>query len=836
MKIIFTLIILSFYAPSLWAGILKGKVLRNDNEPIGFASISIPGTEYGTVSNEAGEYSIQVPNGSYTFRCEAMAFQPGKQTIEINDGTTILDFILREEAFELEGATISAKFEDRAIGIMKKVIGSRAKYAKKMQSLSTDIYLKGSLSINEAPKSILGQQLDAEDIADLGIDSDRKGMLYTLEQVTKYWYKYPNKSYHYVESVRESGSNNGLGFAQMPPIINVYENNITILNGLNKRGFISPASENAFFYYNFKYLGSYNDGEFEVFKIQVTPKRKYEPLFTGHLYVVDGLWLFQALELKVDRTSQIDLVDTLILEQYFRPRHEDVWVINTQTLSPKLNIMGFKASGTFFTNYMNVKINEPIADSIFKPREITSYDSAANDRDSSYWNKTRPIALEKAEELNYKFQDSLSNVQPIIDSNFKVKRWRLTAPVLYSNNIRKLSSPLSFKLYNPIYNTGFNTVEGLYTHVNLAVNTRKYWNDKRDRVKSSSELGLKNRFSLGDFNYNPLLYFQHKWYNKDWSNAGITTFNMNIGSVIVQYDTSNPIVSNLNTLYSLILGHNYAKLFRQKQVEAKVSHIFPLGWSVSGSLGYYEKNSLFNTTDYTWSNINHYTSNSHNILGSDAANTALIMHLGAEYNFGQKFIRYPKYKSVVHNKHTTIGASYTKAIGGFGNLDADFDKWKVYYRDLWSLKLLGKLQVNATVGGFLNDNVVHFSDYNHFNGNQTFLASGYNKSFQLAPYYKYSNTEELYGRLHLEWQMGGWLSNKIPLFRQLNWHFVTGTNSFYIDKDNYYAEAYFGVDNIGIKMFRFLRVDAILGYESMIAKPTFGMRVGIKMNGLNISL
>src|SRR5690606_20589075 len=119
-----------------------------------------------------------------------------------------------------------------------------------------------------------------------------------------------------VESVRESGNNNGLGFAQMPPIINIYENNITILNGLSRRGFISPASDNAFFYYQFNYMGSYNDGDYEVHKIKVTPKRKFEPLFTGYLYVVEGLWLFQAVELSVDKNSQIDILDTLILEQY----------------------------------------------------------------------------------------------------------------------------------------------------------------------------------------------------------------------------------------------------------------------------------------------------------------------------------------------------------------------------------------------------------------------------------------------------------------------------------------------------------------------------------------
>ena len=143
-----------------------------------------------------------------------------------------------------------------------------------------------------------------------------------------------------------------------------------------------------------------------------------------------------------------------------------------------------------------------------------------------------------------------------------------------------------------------------------------------------------------------------------------------------------------------------------------------------------------------------------------------------------------------------------------------------------SLRLLGTIDYRLMGGGFLNDNYVGVPDMKHLYGNQTFLANPYLNSFQLAPYYRFSNTADLYAQGHAEWHLNGWLTNKIPGFRRLNWYLVGGSNVLYIDKDNYYAEVFVGLENIGVKIFRFGRVDLIAGYESGKDKPSVGVRIG----------
>lgn len=110
----------------------------------------------------------------------------------------------------------------------------------------------------------------------------------------------------------------------------------------------------------------------------------------------------------------------------------------------------------------------------------------------------------------------------------------------------------------------------------------------------------------------------------------------------------------------------------------------------------------------------------------------------------------------------------------------------------------------------------------HFNGNQTFYNIKYLNSFQLAPYYKYSNMEKFYTIAHIEHHFNGLFTNKIPLFNKLKWHLVAGSNFFYVNSNNYYMEAFAGIENL----LKALRVDLVTAWQARPGR-TFGIRAGI---------
>jgi hypothetical protein len=96
------------------------------------------------------------------------------------------------------------------------------------------------------------------------------------------------------------------------------------------------------------------------------------------------------------------------------------------------------------------------------------------------------------------------------------------------------------------------------------------------------------------------------------------------------------------------------------------------------------------------------------------------------------------------------------------------------------------------------------------------------ESFQVAPFYAFSNKENFYGELHAEYKLNGLLTNKIPIIKKLNFRLVTGTNMILL-KNRSYQELFLGIDNIA-KIFRF---DYVRGHGQSLG-ATHGFRLGIR--------
>jgi hypothetical protein len=95
----------------------------------------------------------------------------------------------------------------------------------------------------------------------------------------------------------------------------------------------------------------------------------------------------------------------------------------------------------------------------------------------------------------------------------------------------------------------------------------------------------------------------------------------------------------------------------------------------------------------------------------------------------------------------------------------------------------------------------------------------------------YSNKEPLFGEAHIEWQLRGFLTNKIPLFRKLAWYLVTGGNGYYANNNLYHVEAFVGLDNLGYSAYRFFRLDYVHAWNSL-NQYTSAIRLGISTNSL----
>jgi hypothetical protein len=92
----------------------------------------------------------------------------------------------------------------------------------------------------------------------------------------------------------------------------------------------------------------------------------------------------------------------------------------------------------------------------------------------------------------------------------------------------------------------------------------------------------------------------------------------------------------------------------------------------------------------------------------------------------------------------------------------------------------------------------------------------------LLPAYQLSHTEPLYGLGHAEYNLKGFLTNKIPGIKKLNLYLLTGLNTAYVNADRRYFEWYVGIDNL----FKVIRADYIFSY--MPGRPIqSAFRIGV---------
>ena len=167
-----------------------------------------------------------------------------------------------------------------------------------------------------------------------------------------------------VISSRVSGSSDAFGLA-VPNIFSIYNSTIQLGAQLNPRGFISPLSENAFNYYKFKFAGSYIEDGREVARIQVIPRRKFEPVFSGYIEITPDNYALHSTSLLLLKESQMQLLDSLKLEQLYSSVSPQKNFIKSQVISIAAKKLGFDAFGSFLNVYSGVVVDPVFPSGIF---------------------------------------------------------------------------------------------------------------------------------------------------------------------------------------------------------------------------------------------------------------------------------------------------------------------------------------------------------------------------------------------------------------------------------------------------------------------------------------
>lgn len=794
---------------------IEGTISSDTGLPLPFATVYEEGSTNGTTCNAEGNYQLVLTPGTHSIVAQHIGYKKQVQQVTIASSTTTpkLNFTLEAETLVLREVVINANSRDPSRSIIRKAIQRRKFYAKEVNAYSCEVYIKGLQRLDKRPDRILGMTITVD-----------TGIVYLSESISKLKFEQPNRINEVMISSKVSGNNNAFSYNQASDIlINLYENTFYV-DGLSEREFVSPLSNSAFIYYDYKLAGTFYEDSVLIHKIQIIPKRDTDPVFSGYIYIMEDTWRIHSVDVAITKANGIEFVDSLTFNQIFAPVDHNIWMPISQRFTFNFKVFGFEGSGHFTAIYRDY-IVEPNYELIGKDEErkaiippeekkkdlftkkdftnaVVVVEEGANEKDSTYWKDVRPIPLTPFEVKDYHVKDSIRTIKesrPYKDSVDEVQNKFKPANLLL-NGYTYFNSYEERYINFPTLLEGvqYNAIEGLALNLEFSY-------QKRNKRMTSYQIrpGLRYGFS------NQKIQAKIEGFKRFDQKKSESLFG-GLGRYIYQVNESEPIKGFDNSYFTLFEGKNFARFYQKAFVDIGYQREIINGLRLTGLLAYAYREPMRITASYNFSDRafepNIPLSREESAEGSSAKpftpHRSITFTTNLRIRFAQKYIERPDRKINLQSKYPELNIVYKKGVPAFGS-EINYDLLKVGANYEWRIGLLGTSQLSAWAGDFLTKKEIYLLDFEHFNGNQTYLRQlDGDDLFQLLDYYEFS-TSDRFMEAHYEHHFNEFIFNKIPLIKRLNLQAVGSINYLTTPTAGQYVEFGAGIEHI----FKFLRVD-----------------------------
>ncbi|MGV3547352.1 MAG: DUF5686 and carboxypeptidase regulatory-like domain-containing protein [Pedobacter sp.] len=769
--------------------VLTGKITEPKGTSVPFASVYVNATTQGTSSNIDGQYKLTLPAGKTELLITAVGYEDRKITVTMTENTK-LDIVLSSKIFTLNDVIIKSPNENRANEIIKKVIAKRKIYLNEIDAFSCEVYTKAMQKLLNAPKKFFGR--DVATILDL--DSNRQGVIYLSETESKLDFKQRNKIKEVMVSSKIAGDDNGFSFNKASDLSVNFYNNILFEDKLCVRGFISPIADNAFNYYKYKMMGTSTENGKTISKIQVLPKRKNLPAFSGVIYIVNDVWRINAVDLFVTKDNGIELIDTLRVSQQLI-EVGDVYVPQSIQFNIVGKLLGFKVTGYVMGVYKNYDV-QPRFNKNFFTNEILRVERSSNKKDPFYWEKNRSVPLTPEERENYRRKDSISTLkasQQYLDSVDQVKNRFNPVQVLVTPYIHYRSYNKKSVTFDPLATSIFyNILEGLA--LKYAVTWRQGFDDgKYYTIKPEARYGFANNHFTANIKSKYLF---------DPTRNG--TIALGFGSEVANLNSNQQTNLLQNSINTLVFGKNVAKFYERRFFNVEASREFAPSFELKIGADYARRNALTNS-NFTHLRSDNFTSNDPFKPDDERSllfpkHKALVLSGTLAYTVAQKYITRPDGRFYIESDYPRIEFNYKRGIKGvFGSsVDYDFLSLEIYQKKL-HLGMLGKSSILVGAGKFLTSKSLNYPDWKHFRANQSIVFDPDERNFQFLDFYIFSTSKQ-YFEAHIQHNFGSFFLSRIPLIKKLKLEEIIGSAYLSSPEKRNYNEFYFGVKRLNFRI------------------------------------
>jgi len=834
--LLFIFISILIFSTEGLAQVIRGKITAQNGEPVPFVSVYLKNSTFGVSANLKGEYQLQVKPGNYTLVFSLVGFQKEERSIQISlEKNLTLDVTLRETT-EMRALEIYSDKRDIANEVISKAREKRTNYANKAESIEFRTYMKISLEKESPIDSIAIDSLAKNDSlktpkADLEtiFKKERLNLIESLSEVkvSPTGYREFILGYHdYAETRPFTGVTARMGMelgesniapaaeqAVNPYLLssekafleyNFYSSLIQ-LPQLSDKPFLSPIGSGSALSYRYELESTFFENNRKIYKIKVEPIFKTEALFRGSVFIEDSTFALTAVDLNINPSSLIYHHDFRIIQNYkeiepgiYLPfRREFIYTVK----EGKTTI-----HGSTRTDHSAFTINPTFVKGTFG-NEVQTYNDLAFDRDSSFWETNRTIAM-KENELKYiQLCDSLkkyySSTEYLAEKDSAYNRITFWDVTLSGIGYRNRKKNYSFFI-NPIIAQMVPLGIGGYRHRLGGTFTKEFENAMVLETTGDIDYGFTNKDIRGKggigFTYIPKKFVRTFIRVGDYYDM-INTY-ASLGSIFSRSNYVRSLTFSVAQRMEVTNGL-FAELTLDYSDQIPITDLKLEQWS-SDIFG--EVNDPIDFARYVKSEI----------------------RLDVKYRHKQKYIIKRNKKIILGSKWPELNFVYRKGIPKAFGSEVNFDYLELGINHEINIARFGNASWTLLTGSFVNQKSLRILEHRYFRGSDAGFFSDPVRSFQLlGPTLETSN---YFFRANYMHQFEGLFLNKIPLINRLKLTEAAGTGILIIPEKNFaHSEFYFGIQRpFRIKQQRFRIGIYAVTADNSLNKAVFTWKFGIQ--------
>jgi len=307
---------------------------RKNLAPVPFSNIWVKGTTRGTMSDVNGQFILKLSEGD-TLCISSVGYRrweiPAKNITE-NPLVVFLD----EEVQELGEVTVKPEIS-RAKVLLKKIQERKKENRENIQKVSdfktferTTVYL----AVDSASR--INRFISNLDEVTMNLDGQslRFSPIYLAEVGEKNTNGTDSIVYNKKDGIFPKLNQTIESLILLNVVIDMdfYRDQINILG----RGITSPLNNSAQLHYDFYLNDSTFIGDTKYFSFSFTPKNKYNPLFTGRFTVEDSTFALTNIYAYVQEEANINFVNGFKANVNYSKTDDNRWFYNSQEISLNL--------------------------------------------------------------------------------------------------------------------------------------------------------------------------------------------------------------------------------------------------------------------------------------------------------------------------------------------------------------------------------------------------------------------------------------------------------------------------------------------------------------------